>query len=410
MARNRARDGFLDAGVSLEMRIAFVIPYFAEAWEYGGPPRSAYELALGLARRGHIVKVLTTDTGGRVRLSPRQRVDISTAGHENLRIRHYRNISNRLAFRNRLFIAPGLSVNIRKDLAGYDVVHIHELRSMTSVSAYRAALDLRLPYVVSPHGGLRRLGKGSLKTVFDLLWGRSMLGRARALLAVSKLEVDQASGFGVNKDRIRILPNPVRPESYRDLPDRGTFREKWQIKTPKLVLFLGRLNQIKGADLLVRAFAGLGSEAHLVIAGPDDGEEAALRKQVAAERYGRVTFVGFLDHAAKLAALVDSDVCVVPSRNEIFGMVALESLMCETPVVMSSACGLATELDGRPGVSVFAAGDVPDLAQKIGTALGRTRDSVSDTARMVEAEGSLDATLDKAESVYGEFVSGPRQI
>ncbi len=404
MARYRASDGGLDPGVSLRMRIAFVIPYFVEAWEYGGPPRSAYEIARGMANRGHAMKVLTTDTGGRARLSSRQQSDISSRCHENLKIRHYRNISNRLAFRHRFFLAPTLSSRIRNELDGYDLIHIHELRSMTSVSAYRAALDLGIPYVVSPHGGLLRLGKSSRKVLYDALWGRSILKSASALLAVSELEAEQASSLGISVEKVRILPNPVRTEDYRDLPAEGTFREKWKIRTPKLVLFLGRLNHIKGVDLLVSACTGLGADVHLAIAGPDDGEETALRRQVAAEMNGRVTFVGFLGHTEKLAALVDSDVCVVPSRNEIFGMVALESLMCEKPIVMSSACGLASQLAGQPGVFVFEAGDVRDLARKMKSVLEKSGDSFGDTARMVESEFSLETTLDKAESVYQEFV------
>src|SRR6267378_8238465 len=138
------------------MRLVFVIPYFYSAWQYGGTPKAAFELARGLIRRGHAVKVLTTDSAGNSRISPHvsnSRVPLQVEGIDVFR---YRNLSNHLAFRHRLFLPPALFRNIRDQLADCDVLHIHELRNMVTVAAYRAARRLHLPFVLSPHGGLQR--------------------------------------------------------------------------------------------------------------------------------------------------------------------------------------------------------------------------------------------------------------
>src|SRR5689334_837980 len=123
------------------MRITFVIPYFYPAWEYGGQPRSAYELARALVQRGHRITVLTTDSGGKSRLreTGRQQVD-------GIDVVYYRNLSNDLAYRYRLFWPSRMFRDVAAQIAESELVHIHELRSTTSVLAYRAARRLGIPY------------------------------------------------------------------------------------------------------------------------------------------------------------------------------------------------------------------------------------------------------------------------
>src|SRR5215831_11868237 len=144
-----------------KLRITFVIPYFYPAWEYGGQPRSAYELAKALVQRGHQVKILTTDSGGQSRLK-----EIGTNGRrevEGIEVIYYRNFSNRLAYRYRLFSPVRLFRNLASEIYGSDVVHIHELRSTIAPFAYRASRGLNIPYILSGHGGLRRLGRTAAK-------------------------------------------------------------------------------------------------------------------------------------------------------------------------------------------------------------------------------------------------------
>jgi glycosyltransferase involved in cell wall biosynthesis len=325
------------------MRIAFVIPYFYPALQYGGQPKSAYDLARALARRGHRVTVLTTDSAGHSRIRPSTAV-ATPQNVEGIEVFYYPNLSNYLAYYHRLFLPLGLFRNMRRHLAKCDVVHVHELRSLTSVAAYRAARKLHLPLVLSTHGGLKWLGKRTAKFFFDKLWGQSIMHGAAKLIAVSPLEQQDARAFGAKPDQVRLLANVVFPEDYSSLPQPGGFRQRWNIRDNKIVLFLGRLHWVKGADLLVDALAtssGSSSKVHLVIAGPDDGQERELRRKLeGTDLENRTTFTGYLDHAEKLQVLVESSVVVIPSRSEVFAITALEALLCCKPVVLSSACGL----------------------------------------------------------------------
>src|SRR5438034_3665066 len=136
------------------MRIAFVIPYFYPALGYGGTPRLAYEMARVLAGYGHEITVFTTDSGGPSRIPKETIQNIEREGLDGIRVHYYENLSNTLAYRSRLFLPTAFFRNVRKLLVGNDVIHLHDLRSFLSVAARRAARSLRIPYVLSPHGGL----------------------------------------------------------------------------------------------------------------------------------------------------------------------------------------------------------------------------------------------------------------
>ncbi len=384
-----------------------VTPYFYPAWDYGGPPRSAHSLATTLAGRGVSIQVFTTDTGGARRLSQADIRHASNEANRGLDVWYCRNLSNRLAFRHRLFLPTGLSGTLDRNLGDSDLIHVHELRSFTTVAAHRAARRNKIPYVVSIHGGLVHLGKRHAKALFDSLWGKQIIRDAAGLLAVSKLEADQMRSFGIGRNRIHLLPNPIQDGAYPVLPDTGEFRTRWGIDASKLVLFLGRLNWIKGPDLLVEAFERLSGDVHLVLAGPDDGYGAQLAALVPPELAKRVTFTGRLNHAEKLKAFVDADVCVLPSRSEIFGMVVLEALACRRPVLLSSSCGLITELADQEGVQVFDSGDTHDLADKLKVMLARSysTESLSQVRRFVLDKFSSEAVAAKAESIYAHCLS-----
>jgi glycosyltransferase involved in cell wall biosynthesis len=385
-----------------KLRIAFVIPYFYPAWQYGGQPRSAYELARGLVQNGHRVKVLTTDSLGGERMSQgsaTERRDI-----EEIETVYYRNVSNHLAYHYRLFCPVEFFRHVRDELRGFDVVHIHELRSTLTVPTYKAAQRLSLPYVISPHGGLRRLGKSVIKCAYDMAWGKRILNDAAALFAISPAERKDAEQLGVPAERIKCVPNGMDLGAYNALPAAGQFRSRWNLTAKNILLFVGRLHWIKGADLLVRAFAKihyLQGDTHLVIAGPEDGQGPELRRLIkGAHLENHVTLTGFLDENTKGLAYVDSQLLIIPSRSEVFSITALESLLCGTPVLLSSACGLHPL--PATGVSRFESESVDALFLQIQGMMSykQTCRDVGAWKEFVFRHFSVAAVTTKAEMAY----------
>ena len=396
-------------GSAQALRVTFVIPYFYPAWQYGGQPRSAYELARALVKRGHRIKVLTTDSAGEARLSVSQIGN----GHcvvDGIEVIYYRNVSNGLAFRQRLFWPAKLFREIDRELEGADLLHIHELRSTLSIPAYRAARRLRVPYILSTHGGLRHLGKRWMKTLFDAGWGKSILRNAAAIIAISPVEEDDARSFSVDRSRLRRLPNMLAIRDYAELPQKGLFRSKWNIGPSRIILFVGRLHWIKGVDVLIRAFglSGLSQQAtHLAIAGNDDGHESELRRLASELDLDKaITFTGFLDHKAKLEAFEDAEVSVTPSRSEVFAISAIESLLCECPVILSDACGLAPMPGAELGVRSFKSESVEDLAKTLSSALADStfRKAAVAGREFVISEFGDEKIAERAESIYREIL------
>jgi glycosyltransferase involved in cell wall biosynthesis len=152
------------------------------------------------------------------------------------------------------------------------------------------------------------------------------------------------------------------------LPTKGSFKKKYGIGiNEKIVLYLGRIHQLKGIDILVKAFANIADKLHnvrLVIVGPDDGYLGEIRALVKTLRItSKVLIIGPLFCEEKLEAYVDADVYVLPSRYEIFGMSILEAVACGTPLILTETCGIAEYFRDKTGMVV------PPIPKKIEEAL-----------------------------------------
>jgi glycosyltransferase involved in cell wall biosynthesis len=373
------------------VKIGVVTPYFYPAWEYGGTPRAAFELAQGVAARGHEVCVLTTGPASATKLV------------DGTRIVYCRNISDYLAHRHRLFLPIGFRIELRQNVQNCDILHIHEFRSTVTVHAARMARERSIPYMISLHGGLPHLGKAFAKRVFDGLWGKSILDHAAHVLVLSPKEKAAALAFGVEESRIRYLPNAIDVLGYGAMPSPDLFRKRWNLSAAKMILFLGRLNYIKGIDVLIEAFISLRREREdiqLVLAGPDDG---AARK---IPNHSGIRITGYLDQQAKLEAFAAADVVVLPSRSEASPVVLFEALLCRRPAIVSSACELPMLQPEAHGVLQFESLNTRELRDKLLFAL--TDAHLSDNAAVghnfVLREFSPKVVAEKAERIYEEAV------
>jgi len=171
------------------------------------------------------------------------------------------------------------------------------------------------------------------------------------------MEAEQYKGMGVSEDKIEIIPYGIDLSVFDNLPERGEFRRKYDLgSAQRIILYLGRIHQIKGLDLLAQAFTDLSkalSNIKLVIVGPDDGYLPALKKLITDLGINdKVLFTGPLYRQGKLEAYVDADVYVLPSIYEIFSITLLEAFACGTPVIATDRCGIADVINGQAGLVV----------------------------------------------------------
>lgn len=251
----------------------------------------------------------------------------------------------------------------------YDLIHLHNFRSYQSIIVNKFAKENGIPYILHAHGSAEIVGgKNTFKKVFDMLWGRKIIIEASAYIAVSMMEVEHYVKLGAISSKVHIIPNALSASGNEIKPVYGMFRKELGIgANDKLIIFVGRLNKIKGIDVLIKAFSQLHHEKMdltLAIIGPDDGEGSNLKKMVKSLGLeNRVYFVGFVKDPA--SAYTDADILVYPSRYEIFGLVPFEAILYGTPVAVSLETGCGSMISAIGCGLTFPSGDELALADSI---------------------------------------------
>jgi len=244
----------------------------------------------------------------------------------------------------RRFYVPRISwEKIRSLVDDADVVHLMGHWSVLNALVYLALRLSRKPYVVCPAGALPIFGRSKgLKWLYNIIIGNRILRNAAGWVAVTSAELPHFESYGILATRVTVIPNGVCKEDFFAV-DTEAFRRAKNLPDVPIILFMGRLNPIKGPDLLLQAFASIHNfipQYHLVFAGPDEGMQSALMEK--AQKAGiskRVHFLGFVGGADKLAAYQLASLLVVPSRQEAMSIVALEAGICGTPVMLTDQCG-----------------------------------------------------------------------
>ncbi len=259
------------------------------------------------------------------------------------------------------FLARGARRRLEPIVNQFDLIHLHGVWDPLIRAVAALAAKCAKPFVLTPHGMLDpwAMRQKTWKKRLALTLGyRRMLNDAAFLHFLNADERALAERLHLNSPT-RVLPNGIFLEELDPLPEKGAFRAAHpELAGARLVLFLSRLHYKKGLDFLADAFAIVGREfadAHLVVAGPDDGAKASFESQIA--RLGiadRVHLVGPIYAAQKLAALRDCDCFCLPSRQEGFSLAVTEAMACEAPVVISTECHF-------PEVKEFGAGIIAEL-------------------------------------------------
>lgn len=346
----------------IAVRILHVAPSFYPAWAYGGIPRCAYELCRVLAATGESVTVWTTDA-----CDEQQRLSEQETSVDGIYIRRFRNLHNGLAYHRQLYLPLGIIKAPWHDLLEFDIVHIHSHRHLLEALVGAAAANRRIPYVFTGNGTVPPIERYVLvKRMLDLLGADAVLEHAAACVAVSEAEIPHYSAAGVDPQRVRVIPNGIRLDEFAVLPPRGSFRRAYGLGDGPLIVFVGKITPRKGVDVLLRALAKLPPQVQLVVAGNFMMPEQPIRAIVEElHLHERVRFPGLLLGSDRNAAYVDADVVAYPSTDEIFGLVAAEALMCQTPVVVCDDSGCGEVVSAAGGGRLVPYGDATALADAL---------------------------------------------
>ncbi len=386
------------------MKLLLGVVYYEPAWAYGGPPRMVFDLARELVRRGHEVTVCTTDA-----LDKGKRVEKLEEVSHGVRIVRFRNLSNRLAFDVKIFLPLGMRKWLYEHVREFDAVHLFDARTMLNAWASDAAAQSKVPFFVSAWGSLPRGDgwKAAIKQQYDRAYGPVQFGRAAGLLAQNDHEAALYSEYGGDAEKTAIWPLGVDPEEFSNLPAPGAFRARVGISAQDpLVLFVGRISELKGLDPLLRAFSAALKRvphARLAVVGRDDGylsRMLALAGELDIAK--RVHFVGPLYGSDVIPAYVDCDLfSITPTHFEETSLASLAACAVGRAVLINDRCGV-------PWLDDYGAGRcVPHSVFELGRIMG---DLLSDrpslikmgenARRMVEERFLLPRVVDQAELLY----------
>ncbi len=350
----------------------------------GGVEEHVRSVARELTERGHHVEVWTVDRG----------LGLGRRTHDGVAVEHLatplpaRSLSDVARF---LRLVPGAAVAWWRAARRFrpDVLHV-QCFGPNGVYATGLAAVLRCPLVVSSHGETFADDHGVFdKSVLIRSALRSALRRADAVTGCSIVVVDHLRAeFGLQGGD--VVPNGVEITGPMDEEERVA------------VVGLGRLERVKGFDLLVEAFAtaDLPPEVGLVLAG-SGSQAGSLHSQAASLGVAtRVSMPGAIDRDQVKALLASAAVVVVPSRRESFGMVVLEAWLAGAALVVTDRDGPASlVLDGVTGLVV----DPTDI-----DALARSIRRVIEDADLADAitEAGSRAVLDYSWSRVAELYEG----
>ena len=332
----------------------------------GGPSFAVRTIAECLVNRGVSVDVVTTDDNGSGLLS----VPLGQPVIENCATFWY--------FRRQLkfyTVSMPLFWWLESHVVAYDLVHIHSLFSFSATAGAFWAARRRVPYIVRPLGVLNDWGiqnrRPFLKKLSLRLIEQKMLTNAAVLHFTSEQERCEAESVAP-AIKSMVIPLPVEG-AVRDQKGTISITAKHpELAGRRVILFLSRLDPIKGLDLLLTGFAAVRKvlpDALLVIAGRgDDAFVDRLRAQ--SQRLGiqsDVIWAGFLEGETKRTAFAAAEILVLPSYSENFGIAVVEAMASGLPVIVSDKVAIHREVSGgNAGLVVHCdAGEVSEAIVRL---------------------------------------------
>ncbi len=323
--------------------------------ESGGMNVYVRELSRELGARGYAVDVFTRRTSAQAPevqpFGPNARVINISAGPAEL-IEKDAIAAHLAAFESNLLAFT------EREGAAYDLVHSHYW--MSGWAGARLAERWGVRHIAMFHtlGEVKNRARiTEHETLARIDVERMVATSADAIVVASEHERSLLTSlYAADASRVHIVPCGVDLDLFVPA-DKDEARRRLRLSDgERIILFVGRIEPLKGIDVLIGAAAQLHEDENfrvLIVGGDSRADAEVAQLKALAERLGvdhHISFVGAVEHDELPLYYNAADVCVVPSYYESFGMVAIESMACGTPVVASRVGGLASTIsDGETG-------------------------------------------------------------
>lgn len=365
------------------MRVLHVVTLHSPTHAFGGPVRVALNLTKGLRARGHEAGLLALGEGFDPWPDEVEGVPAKLFPARRLLPLGFSGMTS-----------PALLASAGRLVRGADLVHVHLARDLVTLPVALAALRAGTPHVLQTHGMVDPSDK-LLAKVLDAAAVRRLLRGADAVLYLTPHE----------REGLDAVAGGPLPRSVRLVNGTPAQEERPAPAGPPRILYSARLQARKRpVDFVDAAPAVLAAypDAEFVVAGPDEGELAAVRARVEALGLSaRFTVPGALSSAEVLAELRRAHVYVLPSVEEPFPMSVLEALSVGVPSVVTHSNGLARDIAAAGAGRAVTPGPA-GVAEAVLSLLDPAENATaSKAARELAASSfSMDTVLDTLLDVY----------
>ena len=329
----------------------------------GGMNVYTLNLSYELGKRGHRVDIFTREHHG-------HKSGIINL-KRNVRLIHLKAIGDDDYRKSRQF-GRNLSGFIKNNSGKYDIFHAHYYYS--ALSGIEVVKHVQAPLAVTFHT------LGEMKKIYANIIDKPrieteqrIVGKADVLIASTELEKDELIRYYQGlPEKIHVVSPGVDHRLFR--PKNKTLSRRKLSLPPnkKIILFVGRIDPVKGINLLIDAVGGM--KAQVLLIGGDiesrrfwqNREVKRIKENIESKKLeSRIKFLGSKAHRLLPWFYSAADLVVLPSVYESFGFVILEAMACAAPVVVSRSGGVKYLIeDGKTGV-FFESGNPADLAEKL---------------------------------------------
>lgn len=339
------------------------------SWEYpplsiGGLAQHVYDLTNAMAKQGDEIHIIT-------------RGDVGTKPYENIQGVHIYRV-NPFKVSSTDFVTWVMQLNMAmvergitliEELEQVDIIHAHDWLVAYAAKVCKNAYTL--PLIATIHatewGRNNGLHNDVQRHISNIEWWLTYESW-RVICCSYYMQEQLKHIFQLPEDKLRVIPNGVDPAGFKFDADIQIKRESYALPQEKVVYYVGRLVTEKGVQILLEAIPKIlhyHPNTKFIIAGrgPFEGELKYKATSMGIDR--QVLFTGYVDDVTRNSLYHFADVAVIPSLYEPFGIVALEAMAAQTPVVVSDTGGLGEIIKHQVNGMKFYSGNSNSLADCI---------------------------------------------
>lgn len=341
------------------LKIGYITPYFHPV--KGGAENNALHLALQMVKLGHQVTVFTSNTSEG--LYPNEEE------YEGIRIRRF----NRLNDQYYLGVYPSMFFALLS--SNQDIIHAHGFGFIWHdfCLLFKKLFSRKTQFINTPHGPFMAHGDYSLpqklmKSVYTFVQ-KLLLNRIYSkIIQVNPNQEQWITNYGIAQEKITYIPNGIPEELFQEV-ETSKLEKEYNLNRKFIISFIGRFEKYKGLQDIISALPRLTKERsnlHLIALGNKGNYLTKLRKQIKEEGLEkRITLLVSPTDEVRDQALQLSDIFILPSAWEAFGISILEAMAKNNAIISSRTEGGKFLITEEENGYLYDYGDVQELGNRI---------------------------------------------